>query len=196
MFQKPKDEARRDSAQLPTSQQPRLTPGARPSGAGPSQIGAATVIQGDISGDENLHIEGRVNGHVTFRHNLVTVGTGGSVNGELVAAELKVEGRVEGKLIAARKITLKAGAVVNGDLHAPSLSLEDGAIFHGNIDMAPQQRELVENFAEQDTSAYAGEGTGSRAAEAPYDQDASRENDAFLDDEASSDDESSLSKTH
>ncbi|OLO03383.1 bactofilin family protein [Salinicola socius] len=146
-----------------TPRQPTPSPGATETSTAPgenkvsthglSRIGGKTTLHGDISGDEDLLIDGRIMGNVLFRKHSVTVGNDGIVEGRMVARELTVRGRVEGTLIAAEKITLKAGAVVNGELHAPGLVLEDGAAFHGNIDMKPEQDELREAFETGTTHA-------------------------------------------
>ncbi|WP_353978898.1 polymer-forming cytoskeletal protein [Salinicola endophyticus] len=113
---------------------------------GMSRIGARTTIRGDVNGDEDLLIEGRIVGDVSFPHHAVTVGSDGQVEGRLIAREITVKGRVEGQLIAAERITLKATAAVQGELYAPGLILEDGAAFHGNIDMNPEHDVLREAF--------------------------------------------------
>ena len=113
---------------------------------GMSRIGAKTTIRGDVNGDEDLLIEGRIVGDVSFPHHAVTVGSDGQVEGRLIAREITVKGQVEGQLIAAERITLKATAAVQGELYAPGLILEDGAAFHGNIDMNPEHDVLREAF--------------------------------------------------
>ncbi|WP_110689287.1 bactofilin family protein [Salinicola endophyticus] len=113
---------------------------------GMSRIGAKTTIRGDVNGEEDLLIEGRVVGDVSFPHHAVTVGSDGQVEGRLVAREITVKGQVEGQLLAAERITLKATAAVQGELYAPGLILEDGAAFHGNIDMNPEHDVLREAF--------------------------------------------------
>ncbi|WP_106420121.1 bactofilin family protein [Salinicola tamaricis] len=113
---------------------------------GMSRIGARTTIRGDVNGDEDLLIEGRIVGDVSFPHHAVTVGSDGQVEGRLIAREITVKGRVEGQLIAAERITLKATAEVQGELYAPGLILEDGAAFHGNIDMNAEHAVLREAF--------------------------------------------------
>lgn len=120
---------------------------------GMSRIGAKTTIRGDVNGDEDLLIEGRIVGDVSFPHHAVTVGSDGQIEGRLIAREITVEGRVEGQLIAAERITLKATAEVQGELYAPGLILEDGAAFHGNIDMNAEHAVLREAFGKKTESA-------------------------------------------
>ncbi|WIX34764.1 polymer-forming cytoskeletal protein [Salinicola sp. JS01] len=122
---------------------------------GMSRIGAKTTIRGDVNGDEDLLIEGRIVGDVSFPHHAVTVGSDGQIEGRLIAREITVKGRVEGQLIAAERITLKATAEVQGELYAPGLILEDGAAFHGNIDMNAEHAVLREAFGTErrDSSA-------------------------------------------
>lgn len=146
MFQKSNHNNRQPVAPSRDSDSPASSGGNPVPTHGLSRIGGKTTLQGDISGEEDLLIEGRILGDVLFRKHAVTVGAEGVVEGRMVARELTVKGRVDGTLIAAEKITLKAGAVVNGQLHSPGLVLEDGAAFHGNIDMEPEQNELRDAF--------------------------------------------------
>ncbi|WP_110687247.1 bactofilin family protein [Salinicola aestuarinus] len=147
MFQK----ARGDVATAPDASESPTSKGSHPSTkerlTGPSRIGAATLVRGEVSGEEDLFIEGQVIGDITIPTHLIKVGAGGSVEGQVIGAEITIEGRIEGKLIASQRITLKAGAVVYGDLHSPNLMLEEGAIFHGTIDMDPDQKTLSDSFA-------------------------------------------------
>ncbi|KAA0017897.1 polymer-forming cytoskeletal protein [Salinicola corii] len=182
MFQKSSQNPRQPAAS-PRGGDIPASPGGNPVHThGLSRIGGKTTIQGDISGEEDLLIEGRILGDVLFRKHGVTVGAEGVVEGRMVARELTVRGRVDGTLIAAEKITLKAGAVVNGQLHSPGLVLEEGAAFHGNIDMEPEQNELRDAF---DTGAARIDSTAPESARLGAEPSLVAEADIFPEDDRS-----------
>ncbi len=96
-------------------------------------IARSIEIKGEVTGDEDLLIEGRVEGSVDLRTRLVTVGPEGDVKASILGRVVSVEGRVQGNLTAEKKIVLLSSASVEGDLVAPRVVLEDGASFRGGI---------------------------------------------------------------
>lgn len=114
----------------------------RTSGESPSEssqdatiISESIYIKGEISGQEDLMIQGRVEGTIALTNNHVTVGKAGHLIGDLYGKLISVEGEVQGNLRAEEKINLLASAVVQGDMQAPVISLQEGAKFKGVIDM-------------------------------------------------------------
>ena len=98
-------------------------------------ISKSILIKGEIAGEEDLTIQGRVEGTMTLKNNHVTVGESGHLTGDLHGKLISVDGEVEGNLIAEEKIQLLPSAVVEGDMRAPVISLQEGAKFKGRIDM-------------------------------------------------------------
>lgn len=126
------------------SPQPPTASGAPP--ASPSRreravIGQSITIQGDLSGEEDLTILGRVQGKVDVKSNSVTVGESGFVQADVYGKSIIVEGEVEGNLFGGEQIVLHATGKVRGNLTAPRVSLDDGAQFKGAIDMEPKRPE-------------------------------------------------------
>lgn len=111
----------------------RTAPAARAKEA--ATIGPSIRIRGDLAGDEDLVLQGHVEGTVTLEHNLVTVGKEGKINATINARVIIVEGQVEGDLNADEQVTLKKSAGVRGNIVSPRVSLEDGCRFKGSIDM-------------------------------------------------------------
>jgi cytoskeletal protein CcmA (bactofilin family) len=105
---------------------------------GRAVIGPSIVVRGEISGEEDLLIEGRVEGKVDLRQNAVTVGAKGQLSAEVLARVVMIEGEVEGNLTAEEQIVLRKSGRVRGDLCAPRVTIEDGARFKGSIDMDPK----------------------------------------------------------
>ena len=100
-------------------------------------IGASLDLQGELSGDEDLLIEGRVQGRIQLAQHAVTIGAKGRVSAGVHARLISIEGEVDGNLVAEEMIVLKKSARVRGDLVAPRVVIEDGARFKGTIDMEP-----------------------------------------------------------
>jgi cytoskeletal protein CcmA (bactofilin family) len=103
--------------------------------SGHATIGPSIVIKGEVSGNEDLLIQGRIDGSVDLDTHSVTVGGGGRVKANITGRVITVEGNVEGDLKAQEQIVLRGSAKVLGDLTAPRVVLEDGASFRGLVDM-------------------------------------------------------------
>ncbi len=98
-------------------------------------IGRSIRIQGDVTGDEDLLIQGTIDGSVTLEAHALTVGPDGDVRADIRARVVTVQGRVKGNLNAEEQVILQASSRVQGDISAPRVVLEDGARFRGEIDM-------------------------------------------------------------
>ena len=100
-------------------------------------IGRSIRIDGDLQGEEDLRIEGTVNGTVQLKNNALTIGSGGSITANVYAKSVTVEGRMDGDLFASERISIQKNAQVQGNITAPRVTLEDGAKFKGSIEMDP-----------------------------------------------------------
>lgn len=98
-------------------------------------VGQKIRLKGEITGEEDLLIEGQVEGSVVLRSHAVTVGEEGEVKASIVGRTITVKGSVKGNLTADEQIVLHSSATVQGDLKAPRVMMEDGATFRGGIDM-------------------------------------------------------------
>jgi cytoskeletal protein CcmA (bactofilin family) len=98
-------------------------------------IGRSITIRGEVTGDEDLLIQGRIEGSVQLAQHAITVGPQGEVQADIVARVVIVEGNVEGNLSATEQVVLQSTARVLGDITAPRVLLEDGAYFRGGVDM-------------------------------------------------------------
>jgi cytoskeletal protein CcmA (bactofilin family) len=120
-------------------------------------IGPSITIRGDVTGDEDLLIQGRIEGSVQLDQHSVTVGEQGEVSANISARTVTVEGTVEGNLRAHEQVVLRGSARVMGDVVAPRVVLEDGAYFRGGIDMGePGDRARPANRRASGTPAAAG----------------------------------------
>lgn len=105
---------------------------------GIAAIGRSIRINGDLEGEEDLRIEGEVNGTIRLKNNTVTVGEKGKVRADVYAKSVAVDGSVAGDLYGAEQISIRKSADVQGNIVAPRVSLEDGARFKGSIEMDPE----------------------------------------------------------
>ena len=102
-----------------------------------AMIGIGIQVNGDISGDENLNIDGKVDGSIKLDSNEVFVGQSGRVKADVSARIVKIDGSVDGDVIGQEKVIISKSGNVRGNIKAPRVILEDGAIFKGSIDMDP-----------------------------------------------------------
>ncbi len=100
-------------------------------------IGPGIQIKGDISGDENLIVEGKVSGKIKLASHQVEIGQNGQVNADITAKVIRIAGQVRGDLTGTEKVVISRSGNVHGNIVAPRMTLEDGAIFKGSIDMDP-----------------------------------------------------------
>lgn len=119
--------------------QDNAVPGAKaPAASGRAAvIGPGIHINGDISGEENLLIEGRVDGKIQLNSHQVDIGQGGKVKADISANIIRISGEVRGDLNGVEKVVISRTGNVHGNIKAPRMTLEDGAIFKGSIDMDP-----------------------------------------------------------
>jgi len=99
------------------------------------KIGKSIFIKGEISGGQDLIIDGKVEGEIQLKENQVTVGENGKISGEIHAKTIIIQGEVVGNMFAGDKLEIKASGALNGDVTSPRLIIDDGAYFKGSIDM-------------------------------------------------------------
>lgn len=111
-------------------------------------VGASIHMDGRLSGEEDLLIEGKVTGTVDLKKNTVTVGSKGHVVADIYGKNIVLEGKVEGNIYAAESIVVRRSAHVIGRLIAPAVSLEEGGYFSGTIDMDSETEGLKKSFGQ------------------------------------------------
>jgi cytoskeletal protein CcmA (bactofilin family) len=107
-------------------------------------LGSTIVVKGEITSDEDLQIDGRVEGPVSLRGNRLTVGRSGQLNSEVTAREVIVYGNVSGNLRARDRVEIKKDGRVIGDIATARISIEDGAYFKGHIEIEHTQSSVPE----------------------------------------------------
>jgi cytoskeletal protein CcmA (bactofilin family) len=101
-----------------------------------AMIGQSIVFKGELTGDEDLEIDGQVEGDVNLKNHQLTIGANGHLKAEVAAKSIIIIGRVKGNLVATERIEIQATGVVEGDIHAPRLNIQEGAVLNGSIDMS------------------------------------------------------------
>jgi cytoskeletal protein CcmA (bactofilin family) len=118
-------------------------------------IGPSIAIKGDVTGEEDLIVEGRIEGKILLKANSVTIGRNGRVKANVYANSITVEGEVEGDLIGKDEVVIRTSGKVKGNVAAPRVVLDSGARFQGSIDMEAQQARPVEAKVEKPAGAPA-----------------------------------------
>jgi cytoskeletal protein CcmA (bactofilin family) len=110
----------------------------------PATISKSLFIKGEITGSESLFIDGKVEGSINLKGNRVTVGRNGQVTASIAAGEVVVMGIVRGNVTATDRVDIRAEGALTGDVAAARISIEDGAVFRGGIDIRRAPRERAE----------------------------------------------------
>ncbi len=97
-------------------------------------VGKTMRFQGEMFSDEELYVDGEVEGTLEVRHRL-TIGPNGKVRANVKAKELVVKGWIQGNVETAERIVIMTGASIVGDVKTAGIVIEDGAFFKGNIDI-------------------------------------------------------------
>jgi cytoskeletal protein CcmA (bactofilin family) len=144
---------KRDESVKPTTPPPPATPAAAPaapSAATPAaqpkdvrtqierdkvNIGKSVVIKGELSGSEDLTIEGNCEGRIELRDNVLTIGPNGKIRAEVFAKSVIVLGEVVGNVTASEKVDIRDNGSVDGDIISPRVAIAEGAHFRGSVDM-------------------------------------------------------------
>jgi cytoskeletal protein CcmA (bactofilin family) len=129
------------------AQEPRAADARAPeSSARASVLGPTLRFRGELSAQEDLIVQGSVEGSITHTQSL-TIGTDGTMKGDIRARVIVVDGKVEGDLYATESVSIRATAKVKGNVFAPRVGITDGAFFQGQIDMQPSGAAVQEHSA-------------------------------------------------
>ena len=123
-----------NSPPLPSREAARPSREPKSSG-GNATLGQSIRIEGTLTGNEDLTINGTIKGKVRLNGHALTVGPNGKIEAELGAKSVTVEGEVSGNITADDRIRISASGTVTGDLKAPRIALDDGSNFAGRVDM-------------------------------------------------------------
>jgi cytoskeletal protein CcmA (bactofilin family) len=129
---------------------------AAPASGEMAHIGKSVFIKGELSGSEDLYVDGEVEGTIELRGHSLTVGPNGRVRAHVNARNVVVHGKVNGNIQASERVELRASANVAGDINTQRIAVEDGAFFKGAIEVQreakPEPKAETKFEAKKETS--------------------------------------------
>ncbi len=159
--------ADRDNTSLSTPETAPSTVAQRPSAPVPqappkvaAMIGKTMRLRGDIRSDEELYLDGELEGTIEVRHRL-TIGPNGKIKANVKANEVVVRGSIQGNVEAIDRISIMKGASIVGDVKTAGIVIEDGAYFKGGIDILRPESKKPEPASSTLPSVVKAHGAGS-----------------------------------
>ena len=107
-----------------------------------TNLGPGLTLKGELTGQEDVYLDCKIEGPVNFGGNRVTIGRSSVVEGDVVAREAVLHGRLSGDLRAHDRVEVKKGGALVGDLVTGRISIEEGAYFKGHIEVDPSNKPL------------------------------------------------------
>ena len=145
IFGKPPDQ-KQASPPSPAPSAPASTPSAAAASRGACVIGAKTVIKGEVLGDEEVVVEGTIEGQIRITRDL-RVSPGGSVRATVEAQSIIVSGEVVGDCTASQRVEIQASGRLTGNIRAPKIVIAEVALFKGNSDMSGRKDDRKDRAA-------------------------------------------------
>ena len=102
-------------------------------------IGKSIRIEGELTGDEDLTIEGTVEGKINLQGHTLKIGSNGHIKADVEAKEVIVAGELVGNVTADSRVEIASSGSMDGDIKSPRLILADGGSFKGGVDMSPKE---------------------------------------------------------
>jgi cytoskeletal protein CcmA (bactofilin family) len=147
-----------------TPTQHKETPKASdPHRADVGHIGKSVQIKGELTGSEDLYLDGSIEGTVDLRDHSLIIGPNGKIKASISARDLVVHGRVEGNITATGRVELRKSCTLIGDVSTQRIVIEDGAFFKGAIDIK-EKSQPAEARKPLAVAASAGMGAGSSSS--------------------------------
>lgn len=139
-----------------------------------AHIGKSVVVKGELSGSEDLYLDGEVEGSIDLQDHSLTIGPHGRVRANVKARDVVVHGKVDGNVQGTDRVELKRSAVLTGDIHTQRIVIEDGAFFKGAIDIkkdapkaVPKSEAAKEHAKIEPGKAFAAAAAGDSTSHSP-----------------------------
>ena len=107
-----------------------------------AHIGKSVVIKGELSGSEDLYVDGKVEGIIQLQDNNLVIGPNGYVHAEVNAKGVAVQGKLEGNIRASERVELQKSAVIVGDIVTQRIAIEEGAYFNGFVEIGGNNTQI------------------------------------------------------
>ena len=131
-----------------------------------AHIGKSVIIKGELSGSEDLYVDGVVDGTIELQGNSLVIGPNGQGRANVHAKGVVVQGRLEGNIRASERAELRKSAVAVGDIFTQRISIEEGAYFKGKVDIQKEAAKPNPPLAAKSETQAEGKTTGASASTA------------------------------
>jgi cytoskeletal protein CcmA (bactofilin family) len=105
-----------------------------------AHIGKSVYIKGELSGSEDIYVDGQVEGSIQLTGNNLTIGPNGRVRANISAKNVTVGGTLDGNILASERTEFRKTAVANGDVQTKRIAIEDGAFFKGKLEIVAESK--------------------------------------------------------
>ena len=112
-----------------------------PTSGGFAHIGKSVLIKGELSGSEDIYVDGQVEGSIQLLGNSLTLGPNGRVRANVSAKNVTIGGTLDGNIQATERTEMRKTAVVNGDVQTRRISIEEGAYFKGKLEILSENKQ-------------------------------------------------------
>src|SRR5277367_766583 len=129
-------------------------------------IGRSLVIKGEVKGSDSLFIDGRVEGSINFPENRVTIGRNGNVAANISAKEVVIMGKVQGNVQCSDRLDIRSEGVLSGDVITHRISVEEGAILKGGVEVRNSEKQDQKTQAQNDNKQEASKANAAASANA------------------------------
>lgn len=106
-----------------------------------AHIGKSVLVKGELSGSEDLYLDGEVEGTIELRDHTLVVGPNGRIRAHISAREVVLHGKAEGNVTGTERVELKKSCVLTGDITTQRIVIEDGAFFKGSVDLHRESKQ-------------------------------------------------------
>lgn len=119
-----------------------------------AHIGKSVIIKGELSGSEDVYLDGEVEGSIQLHDHSLTIGPNGHIRANINAKEVVIHGKVDGNVTGSQRVELRKSAILVGDIATQRILIEDGAFFKGGIDIGKEQtsRQDRQNSSQSSTA--------------------------------------------
>ncbi|MCX6557672.1 MAG: polymer-forming cytoskeletal protein [Candidatus Aminicenantes bacterium] len=147
------------------SPEPSLPAPAAPASANQSSlIGNTLLIKGEVFSDDEILIEGKVQGSINVKNRLI-IGVNGNVEAEISAREVIIKGKVTGNVKGGQRVEIVPSGVLHGNINAPRVVIADSGVFEGNIEMHGRDEKGKGRDEAPATQSHKGTGEATQPAE-------------------------------
>ncbi|MHC5024966.1 MAG: bactofilin family protein [Planctomycetota bacterium] len=145
LWQKPDSDQSSRIPPSPAPPKPAAAPIEPRSSGKPATIGQSVQINGELTGQEDLIIDGKIQGKISVKGHNLTIGSNGRIDAEVHAKSVIINGHVAGNITADDRVEISPTGSVQGDIAAPRVALADGSSFKGSIDMGRKEGSTTSN---------------------------------------------------